>query len=68
MTVPDALAELTAEPLVPLRAEWQSDRMKGLLATARSAEAADPDQYWEWAARQFRWSTPWGRAAHRRPD
>lgn len=54
---PDSLAQLLDSPLRPLPAEWTvPDRVDGL----RAARAlGDPDAYWEWVARQQRWSTPW---------
>jgi acetyl-CoA synthetase len=53
----DSLAQLIRTPLRPLRAEWVvPDRVEAL----REARAFDdPDDYWEWVARQQRWSTPW---------
>ncbi len=55
----DALADLIDQKLQALPPRWQSARQKALLAQARQAEAAGIDEYWVWAARQFRWSEPW---------
>jgi acetyl-CoA synthetase len=53
------LAELIDQPLQPLPPEWRSETQAALLAEARAAEAAGIDDYWAWAARRFRWMTPW---------
>src|SRR5690348_3472578 len=53
----DPLAQLIAEPLAPLPARWTvPDRVAGL-ERARAFDTADG--YWEWVARQQRWSRPW---------
>ena len=55
----DALSDLIDQRLQPLPAEWRSARQQALLQEARRAEAEGVDEYWAWAARQFRWSQPW---------
>ncbi|WP_225920677.1 AMP-binding protein [Pseudonocardia oceani] len=44
-------------PIVPLRPEWTVPERVEQLAAARALDG--PDAYWEWVARQQRWSTPW---------
>lgn len=53
----DSLARLIASPLRPLPPEWIVPGRGEALRAAR--ELGDPDAYWEWVARQQRWSTPW---------
>jgi acetyl-CoA synthetase len=55
----DLLSALMREPLMPIPAAFRSAKQERLLAEARALEAQGPDAYWEWVARQFRWSTPW---------
>jgi acetyl-CoA synthetase len=57
--VSDSLSQLISAPLLPLREEWRSADQAELLRTARELDAADPDSYWEWVARQHRWMSPW---------
>lgn len=53
----DSLAQLLDTPIIPLRPEWRTPGRSEELAAARAL--GDPDSYWEWAARQLRWSKPW---------
>ncbi|GAA3227401.1 acetate--CoA ligase [Pseudonocardia petroleophila] len=53
----DSLTTLLDAPIVPLRPEWTVPERVEQLAAARAL--TDPDDYWEWVARQQRWSTPW---------
>lgn len=53
----DSLKALLDSPIVPLRPEWTVPERVGQLAAARALDG--PDAYWEWVARQQRWSTPW---------
>ncbi len=53
----DSLAQLLDAPLIPLPANWTVPARVEQLAAARAR--SDPDDYWEWVARQQRWSTPW---------
>ncbi len=58
----DPLHRLLAQPLIPLRDHWRSERQAKLLAEARAVQAAHgKDGYWEWAARQLRWMHPWSK-------
>jgi len=54
---PDSLAQLLDTPIVPLPPEWTVPARVEELAAARALPG--PDAYWEWVARQQRWSTPW---------
>lgn len=54
---PDGLAQLLDTPMLPLRPEWVVPARVEALAAARALP--DADAYWEWAAGQLRWSTPW---------
>lgn len=56
-TSPDPLAQLLASPLRPLPPEWVVPERVAELEHARSFPTAD--HYWEWVARQQRWSQPW---------
>ena len=59
MSEVDSLSALLDAPVVPLRPEWTvPERVEGL-AAARRFE--NPDDYWEWVARQQRWMRPWER-------
>ncbi|MFC4948736.1 AMP-binding protein [Pseudonocardia sp. GCM10023141] len=53
----DSLAQLIKTPLQPLRPDWVVPERVEALRAARAFD--DPDGYWEWVARQQRWSTPW---------
>ncbi|MBW0089333.1 AMP-binding protein [Pseudonocardia sp. KRD-184] len=53
----DSLTHLLDSPIVPLRPEWTVPERVEQLAAARALDG--PDAYWEWVARQQRWSTPW---------
>src|SRR5689334_10049268 len=55
----DPLAQLIAEPLAPLPARWTVPDRVAQLERARAFDT--PDGYWEWVARQQRWSQPWTR-------
>ena len=52
----DSLAQLLGTPLRRLPARWTVPERVEALAAAR---ALSPDDYWAWAARQQRWTTPW---------
>jgi acetyl-CoA synthetase len=53
----DSLVQLIDSPLRPLPPEWTvPDRVTALKA---ARDLGDPDSYWEWVARQQRWSSPW---------
>ena len=54
---PDSLAQLIDSPLLPLPSDWTIPERVEQLRAARGL--GDPDAYWEWVARQQRWSTPW---------
>jgi acetyl-CoA synthetase len=57
LSASDSLVQLIDSPLRPLSPEWTvPDRVVGLRA---ACDLGDPDAYWEWVARQQRWSTPW---------
>lgn len=53
----DSLAQLLDTPLRPLPERWTVRARVAALAAARAYD--DPHDYWEWVARQQRWSTPW---------
>lgn len=53
----DSLAQLIDTPMLPLPPEWTVPERVAALAEARAL--GDADAYWEWVARQHRWSTPW---------
>ncbi|MEN3270308.1 MAG: acetyl-CoA synthetase [Pseudonocardia sp.] len=53
----DSLAQLIDSPLRPLPPEWTVPDRVAALRAARDLD--DPDSYWEWVARQQRWSSPW---------
>jgi acetyl-CoA synthetase len=53
----DSLAQLIDSPLRPLPPEWTVPERVAALRAARDLD--DPDSYWEWVARQQRWSSPW---------
>ncbi len=57
MSDTDSLNSLLDTPIVPLRTEWTVPERVESLAAARALDG--PDAYWEWVARQQRWSTPW---------
>lgn len=58
----DPLAELLAEPLLPLAQHRRSPRQAELLAQARRIEAGQgADAYWAWLAGRLRWMRPWTR-------
>ncbi len=57
----DAVAALTTAPLRALPERWRLPTQAALLAEARAAEAAGPDDYWAWAAQRLRWQRPWDR-------
>ncbi|RTL63573.1 MAG: acetyl-coenzyme A synthetase [Pseudonocardiaceae bacterium] len=52
----DSLAQLLDTPLRPLPPEW---RVASRVSSLADARALEPDAYWEWVARQQRWSKPW---------
>ena len=56
-TADDPLAQLIAAPLRPLPERWTVPDRVAQLAQARAFGSADA--YWEWVARQQRWSQPW---------
>lgn len=56
-TSSDPLAQLIANPLRPLPPAWIVPERVAELEHARSLATAD--DYWEWVARQQRWSHPW---------
>jgi acetyl-CoA synthetase len=56
-TADDPLAQLIAAPLRPLPERWTVPERVAQLAQARALGSADA--YWEWVARQQRWSQPW---------
>ncbi|WP_106096888.1 AMP-binding protein [Pseudonocardia dioxanivorans] len=52
----DSLAQLLDTPLRPLPPGWTvADRVESLA----KARALEPDDYWEWVARQQRWTREW---------
>jgi acetyl-CoA synthetase len=53
----DSLAQLIRSPLRPLPPQWTVPERVARLRAAR--DLGDSDSYWEWVARQQRWSTPW---------
>ncbi|MHA6779410.1 AMP-binding protein [Pseudonocardia saturnea] len=55
----DSLSQLISTPLQPLREDWIVPERIAAIAAARELDAKDPDSYWEWVARQQRWTTPW---------
>ena len=55
----DPLAQLIAAPLRPLPERWTVPDRVAQLEQARALGSADA--YWEWVARQQRWSQPWTR-------
>lgn len=58
----DPLAELLAEPLLPLPEHRRSPQQAELLAQARRIEAEQgADAYWGWLAGRLRWMQPWTR-------
>ncbi len=60
--VDESLKALLDEPLIPLPESGRSAHQAGLLAEARSVEAAEgPDAYWAWVAKRLRWIKPWTR-------
>lgn len=59
MTVDESLQTLIREPLTSLKPAWCSPQQEEDLRLARQHEAKHPDQYWEWAAQHFIWSSPW---------
>ena len=56
-TADDPLAQLITAPLRPLPERWTVPDRVAQLAQAR--EFGSADGYWEWVARQQRWSQPW---------
>jgi acetyl-CoA synthetase len=56
-TADDPLAQLIAAPLRPLPERWTVPARVAQLEQARTFGSADA--YWEWVARQQRWSQPW---------
>lgn len=56
-TSSDPLTQLIADPLRPLPPAWVVPGRVAALEHARSFVTAD--DYWEWVARQQRWSQPW---------
>jgi acetyl-CoA synthetase len=56
MSDSDALDQLLAAPLVPLREDWIVPARVEQLATVR---ALGTDEYWEWVAAQQRWLEPY---------
>ena len=59
MSADDPLAQLIAAPLRPLPERWTVPERAAQLERARAFDTADG--YWEWVARQQRWSQPWTR-------
>jgi len=57
MSADDPLAQLIAAPLRPLPERWTVPERAAQLERARAFDTADG--YWEWVARQQRWSHPW---------
>ncbi|MGH3504881.1 MAG: AMP-binding protein [Nocardioidaceae bacterium] len=53
----DPLSQLIAAPMRPLPPGWTVPERVVELERARSFATAD--EYWEWVARQQRWSEPW---------
>jgi acetyl-CoA synthetase len=55
----DPIEALTSRTLRPLPAQHHLPHQARLLAEARAAEAAGPDEYWAWAGKKLRWIKPW---------
>ncbi len=53
------LAALLRESAMPLAPGFRSKAQTARLAEARQLEAEDPDAYWVWVAKHFRWTRPW---------
>ncbi|MEZ0139817.1 MAG: AMP-binding protein [Candidatus Reddybacter sp.] len=59
MSEQNPLEKLASTELDLLPEKWQDPQRQEIARQARELDGQSTDAYWEWAAKQFRWMTPW---------